>query len=226
MLGRRAAVFLPAALPRDGRFAFWDPEGKATGSDELVIVRQQGTSARRRTVPAVLLPIAEAMPLLVAARQSPVAHPAARCWGAAALHALQLAVRGRLLPGLTADDHDAWRAGPLDAEDIAHLRAVAAAMPPEAHATPLPGRAPLELPEPEALLRAFLDAVADTLPRSPAAAHAVGTCLCGARGAASARAAGMDHGGGSGIGHRCANLAAPRPLRVRNLRSGQGLRVS
>jgi superfamily II DNA or RNA helicase len=175
VLGRRAAVFLPAALPRDGRFAFWDPEGKATGSDELVIVRQQGTSARRRTVPAVLLPIAEALPLLVAARQSPVAHPAARCWGAAALHALQLAVRGRLLPGLTADDHDAWRAGPLDAEDIAHLRAVAAAMQPEAHATPLPGRAPLELPEPEALLRAFLDAVADTLPRSPAAAHAVGT---------------------------------------------------
>lgn len=28
-LVRYAAVFLPAALPRDGRIAFWDPEGVA-----------------------------------------------------------------------------------------------------------------------------------------------------------------------------------------------------
>ncbi|WUJ28690.1 DEAD/DEAH box helicase [Streptomyces sp. NBC_00388] len=174
-LTRQAAVFLPAPLPREGRFAFWDPEGEAAGPDELVVVRRQGTAVRRRTVSAVLLPLAEALPLLVAARHSPVAHPAARCWGAAALHALHLAARGRFLPGLTADDQDAWRAGPLDAEDVAHLRAVAAAMPPEAHAVPLPGRTPLELPEPEGLLRSFCDAVADTLPRTPAAAHAAGT---------------------------------------------------
>ncbi|WP_328539366.1 DEAD/DEAH box helicase [Streptomyces sp. NBC_00344] len=173
-LGRRAAVFLPAALPREGRFALWDPEGEAAGPDELVVVRQQGAAVRRRTVPAALIPVAQALPLLVAARRAPAAHPAARAWGAAALHALQMAARGRLIPGLSCDDHDVWRAGPLDAEDIAHLRAVAAAMPPEAYATPLPGRTPLELPRPDALLRAFLDAVADTLPRTPAAAHAVG----------------------------------------------------
>ncbi|WP_406115691.1 DEAD/DEAH box helicase [Streptomyces sp. NBC_01014] len=171
---RGAAVFLPAVLPRDGRFAFWDPDGEVSGPDELAVVRRQGAAVRRRTVPAVLLSVAEALPLLVAARHSPVAHPAVRCWGAAALHALQLVARGRLLPGLTADDHDAWRAGPLDAEDIAHLRAIAAAMPPEAHATPLPGRTPMELPEPPGLIRAFYDAVADTLPRTPAAPHAAG----------------------------------------------------
>ncbi|MFE2377153.1 DEAD/DEAH box helicase [Streptomyces sp. NPDC059398] len=167
-------VFLPAALPREGAFAFWDPEGEAAGSDELVVVRRHGSAVRRRTVSAVLLPLTDALPLLVAARHSPVAHPAARCWSAAALHALQLAARGRFLPGLTADDHDAWRAGPLDAEDVAHLRAVAAAMPPDAYAVPLPGRTPLELPEPEALLRSFYDAVADTLPRTPAAPAAAG----------------------------------------------------
>ncbi|WP_261992466.1 DEAD/DEAH box helicase, partial [Streptomyces sp. MS191] len=124
------------------------------------------------------------------------------CWGAAALHALQLAARGRLLPGLTADDLDAWRAGPLDAEDIAHLRAVAAAMPHEAHAVPVPGRGPLRLPEPEALVRAFLDAVADTLPRTPAAAHAAGAPFAAreaqhlprARAWAAEAAAGMDAG--------------------------------
>ncbi|NDZ83070.1 ATP-dependent helicase, partial [Streptomyces sp. SID10853] len=83
-LTRQAVVFLPAALPRDGRFAFWDPEGEAAGPDELVVVRRHGTAARRSTVPAVLLPLTEALPLLVAARHSPVAHPAARCWSAAA----------------------------------------------------------------------------------------------------------------------------------------------
>jgi superfamily II DNA or RNA helicase len=88
--------------------------------------------------------------------------------------ALQFAARGLLLPGLTATDHDAWRAGPLRAEDLERVRELAAAMPPEAHATPLDGPEPLRLPAPEALLRAFLDAVADTLPRSPAASLAAG----------------------------------------------------
>ncbi|WP_037885935.1 DEAD/DEAH box helicase, partial [Streptomyces viridochromogenes] len=93
---------------------------------------------------------------------------------AAALHALRLTARGRLLPGLTPTGHDAWRAGPLDPDDIAHLRAVAAALPYEGHAVPLAGPGPLRLPEPEALMRAFLDAVADTLPRTPAVPHALG----------------------------------------------------
>src|SRR5690606_5347719 len=82
--------------------------------------------------------------------------------------------RGRLLPGLTAAGHDAWRAGPLEPDDVAHLRAVAAALPHEGHAVPLPGPGPLRLPTPEALVRAFLDAVADTLPRTPAAPYASG----------------------------------------------------
>ncbi|MFG2126212.1 DEAD/DEAH box helicase [Streptomyces sp. NPDC048751] len=171
-----AAVFLPAPLPRDGRVAFWDPEGgdlPATPT-ELTVVRRHGAGARRRTTPALSLSLAEALPLLVRAPRDPAAHPATACWGAAALHALRLAARGRLLPGLTATGHDAWRAGPLDPDDIAHLRAVAAALPYEGHAVPLPGPGPLRLPQPEALMRAFLDAVADTLPRTPAAPYSAG----------------------------------------------------
>ncbi|WP_225647445.1 DEAD/DEAH box helicase [Streptomyces solaniscabiei] len=195
---RLAAVFLPAPLPRDGRIAFWDPEGgpvagaapedgarpteapaagAAAGAPEptqLTVVRRHGTAARRGTTPALSLPLTEALPLLVRARHDPAAHPATACWGAAALHALRLTARGRLLPGLTATGHDAWRAGPLDPDDVAHLRAVAAALPPEGHAVPLDGPGPIRLPAPEALMRSFLDAVADTLPRTPAAPHAAG----------------------------------------------------
>ncbi|MFF7278305.1 SNF2-related protein [Streptomyces griseorubiginosus] len=141
---------------------------------ELTVVRPHGAGVRRRTAPALSLPLGEALPLLVRARRDPAAHPATACWGAAALHALRLTARGRLLPGLTATGHDAWRAGPLDPEDIAHLRAIAAALPYEGHAVPLPGVGPLRLPEPEALMRSFLDAVADTLPRTPAAPFASG----------------------------------------------------
>jgi superfamily II DNA or RNA helicase len=177
-LARLAAVFLPASLPREGRVAFWDPSGNplpdGAPTTELTVVRAHGAGVRRRTVPAVVLPVAAALPLLAGARQDPGAHPATACWGAAALHALRLVARGRLLPGLTPEGYDAWRAGPLEPEDATHLRAVAAALPPEGHAVPLPGPAPLRLPGPEPLVRAFLDAVADTLPRTPAAPYAVG----------------------------------------------------
>jgi superfamily II DNA or RNA helicase len=203
-----AAVFLPAPLPRDGRIAFWDPEGdapaglRAAEPTELTVVRRHGSSVRRRQTPALSVPLGEALPLLVHARHDPAAHPATACWGAAALHALRLTARGRLLPGLTPTGHDAWRAGPLDPEDLAHLRAIAAALPPEGHAVPLPGTGPLRLPEPEALMRSFLDAVADTLPRTPAAPHACGRPfadrrpqhLPGAHDWAAEVAAGMDAG--------------------------------
>ncbi|NUK05040.1 DEAD/DEAH box helicase [Streptomyces lunaelactis] len=216
LLRTRAAVFVPAALPREGRVAFWDPAGDRLGdglgdglgdrlgdaTDELTVVGRHGTGIRSRTVPAVLLPIAEAVPLLTRARHDPAAHPATACWGAAALHAVHLVARGRLLPGLTVTDHDAWRAGPLDADDIAQLRAIAAAMPYEAHAIAVPELMPLQLPDPETLVRSFFDAVADALPRTPAAVYAAGApfaalsaqYLPGAREWAAEAAAGMDAG--------------------------------
>ncbi|MFD5790016.1 SNF2-related protein [Streptomyces sp. NPDC127037] len=179
---RCAAVFLPGTPPRRGRVAFWDPadaplpETADARSEAITVVRPSGAGGEVRTqdVPALLLPVDAALPLLARARHLRSAHPATRAWGAAALHALHLVAGGRMLPGLTADDHDAWRAGPRDAGDVAHLRAVAAALPWEGHAVPLPDRAPLRLPDPEALIGAFLDAVADTLPRTPAAAFAMG----------------------------------------------------
>ncbi|MGW0363514.1 DEAD/DEAH box helicase [Streptomyces sp. NPDC002990] len=175
---RHAAVFLPAAVPREGRVAFWSPEGDVLPEvgtpGSLTVVRPHGDGVRSRSVPAVTLSVTAALPLFAQAPRSPAAHPATRAWGTAAVQALTLVARGRLLPGITPDGVDAWRAGPLDAADVDHLRAVASAMPHEGYATPLPGRRPLRLPQPEALVRSFLDAVADSLPRTPAAPVAAG----------------------------------------------------
>ncbi|MEV1010667.1 DEAD/DEAH box helicase [Streptomyces sp. NPDC049881] len=180
-----AAVFLPADPPRSSRVAFWRPDGTpplpaddGTATEDLTVALPAagGGAAALTTVPAYVLPIADAVPVLTRAR-SAVTGSAAAYWGAAAVLALQVAARGRLLPGLTPADHDAWRLGPLTTADAERLRALADAMPPHAHATPLdtpPGDGGPLLPHPEALLRAFLDAVADTLPRSPAAALAAG----------------------------------------------------
>nr|WP_308406307.1 DEAD/DEAH box helicase [Streptomyces sp. AC602_WCS936] len=79
---------------------------------------------------------------------------------------LQVIARERLLPGVSPGGYDTWRAGPFDADDIARLRELADAAPGEAIA--VPGA------DPAALVRAFLDAVADMLPRTPVAELATG----------------------------------------------------
>ncbi|MFF1297113.1 MULTISPECIES: DEAD/DEAH box helicase [unclassified Streptomyces] len=179
-LARCCAVFVPGDPARTGSVAFWDPEGDAPPSvasgsvEDLTVVVPGEEGVETVTVPAVLLPVRAALPVLTRARAATNGHRATVFWGTAAVHALQLAARGLLLPGLSEGDHDAWRVGPLRPEDVERVRALAAAMPPEAHAVPLDVGAPLRLPDPERLLRAFLDAIADTLPRSPAASLVTG----------------------------------------------------
>ncbi|MFI1418478.1 SNF2-related protein [Streptomyces sp. NPDC020731] len=175
------AVFVPGDPARTGRVAFWRPDGSpppavdAASAEDLTVVVPCDDGIETVRVPATVLPVRDALPFLTRARAGGAGHRATRFWGAAAVHALHLVARGLLLPGLSPADHDAWRVGPLDAEDVEAIRRLAAAMPPEAHAMPLEGTGPPRLPEPERLLRAFLDAVADTLPRSPAAHLATGT---------------------------------------------------
>ncbi|WP_346091518.1 SNF2 helicase-associated domain-containing protein, partial [Streptomyces erythrogriseus] len=93
-------------------------------------------------------------------------HPATAFWGAATALALHLTARERLLPGVSPAGYDTWRAGPFAADEITRIRALADAAPGEAVA--VPGT------DPDMLVRAFLDAVADTLPRTPAAELATG----------------------------------------------------
>ncbi|MXG30043.1 SNF2-related protein [Streptomyces sp. YIM 132580] len=177
-LSRCSAVFIPADPSRTGLIAFWNPDG-STPPDAPGILSDltvAGAGLQRRTVPGLHLPVRESLPVLTRARADGQASPATAFWGAAALLGLQFVARGLLLPGLSPTDQDAWRVGPLGAADLERIRELAASMPPTAYATPLEtGTAadgPLLLHEPERLLRAFLDAVADGLPRTPAAGFA------------------------------------------------------
>ncbi|MEV0025217.1 DEAD/DEAH box helicase [Streptomyces atroolivaceus] len=176
-LSRCSAVFLPADPARTGLIAFWNADGSTPPVDpgsqtEVTVV---GSDLEPYAVPALLMPVRDALPVLTRARTNAHASPSAAFWGAAGVLALQFVARGLLLPGLSPADHDAWRAGPLSADDLQRIRTLAASMPPDAHAVPLDAAAsPVLLAEPESLLRSFLDAVADGLPRTPAAASVTG----------------------------------------------------
>ncbi|NIK59465.1 superfamily II DNA or RNA helicase [Kribbella shirazensis] len=147
----------------------------------------QSTAARSadgvrvRRVRGVEMAVADAVPVLGRMRRAAESHPSAAFWGGASLVALQLVARGKLLPGVSPDGHDAWRVGPLDPADVTGILDLAEAMPPTARALPLAGpHQPgdeLRMPVAEDLLREFLDAVADGMPRSPAAAKAHRTNL-------------------------------------------------
>jgi hypothetical protein len=169
------AVFVPADPARAGRIALWRPDGIPPSTvgfgsaAELTVAVPGEHGIERVRVPAVLLPLRAALPVLTRARTDALAHRSTVFWGSAGVLALHFLARGLLLPGLSPADHDAWRIGPLSAREAELVRELAASMPPEAHAVPVTDAGPPRLPTPERLLRAFLDAVADALPRSPAA---------------------------------------------------------
>ncbi|WP_329237674.1 DEAD/DEAH box helicase [Streptomyces sp. NBC_01460] len=179
-LSRCSAVFLPADPARTGLIAFWNADGSTPPLDpgsptELTVAATDGSTY---PVPALLMPVREALPVLTRARADTLASPSTAFWGTAGVLALQLVARGLLLPGLSPTDRDAWRAGPLTADDLERIQVLAASMPPEAHAVPLEAEGadgPVLLADPEPLLRSFLDAVVDGMPRTPAAETVTGT---------------------------------------------------
>jgi superfamily II DNA or RNA helicase len=173
------AAFLPADPPRAGRMAFWTPGGEppdlGVEVEEITVAGPHGSSVRRAQVAAVALSVEQALPLLTRCRALGAdgggrASAATAFWGAAAVLGLSLLARGRVLPGESPGGFDAWRIGPLDIADDERLAALAAAMPAGARAVPVPGAPADVLPAAEPLLLAFLDAVADSLTRTPASA--------------------------------------------------------
>jgi superfamily II DNA or RNA helicase len=160
---RGQATFLPADPPRDGVLAVvGDPT--ADGRADLVVATDDGPV--RRSLPATRHAVRDLLPALL---DAPAESPTLRFWAAAATWALTLVARGRLTPAVTEGGYDAWRLGPLDADDAARFDALVAACPPEAHAIAVPATRPLRVRSAASVVRAFGDAVADTMARTAAA---------------------------------------------------------
>jgi hypothetical protein len=180
------AVFVPDEIPRRGAFAFW---GTGSGPDKVELVFAGGTyGVRKRHVSATLVPVVEALPELLAidpnalSRAGSPLRRSTAVWAAAATAGVGLVGRGRLVPTVGPGGMDVWRAGPLDAADLAWLRELAAAFPPQAHALAVRGSRPMRIRSPESLIRALWDAIADALVRTAAAPRTVASPVFAASG--------------------------------------------
>ncbi len=162
-------AFVPADPPRAGRVALYRPDGgplpSAPGRAGTVAV-VTGPDEAPRDVPATLVRPEHACDDLLAQGGT----DSSRVWALAARKALELVARGRLLPGIDDAGSAAWRIAGLEGPDGEWLHRLADAMPVPAYAATRDGR----LPDPHRLLRAFLDAVADSLTRGPAATERAG----------------------------------------------------
>ncbi|WP_437311103.1 DEAD/DEAH box helicase [Sorangium sp. So ce388] len=187
-------------LPDDLRFFLWDdtaPERLAARSlgattpAEAVVVSEAGRAVRKAGEAAALL---DGVAALARMAQDDLgrAPPSVAAWSLASKLALDLVVRERVVPRVTPGDGGGgggvearWAVSLAAPEDAARVAALARAMPPAAHAVPAAAhaepsaagrertRAPSapEVWSAEALLRAFLDAVADALARGSATNH-------------------------------------------------------
>jgi hypothetical protein len=187
------ATFVPAEAPHRSWLALWVADQAIDGaSDALELALPAGSQVRRRRVPVRRLALADALPLLLDLPADADVGPSLHAWAVAARLAVELVARGRLQPGASGDvpaqqrrsgtpspdrlqpgaSGDAiptWRLGPLDVDDVRRRAQLAEALPPAAHATPIPGTSPVRVTSPLAAVTAFGDAVADLLPRTAAA---------------------------------------------------------
>ena len=181
MLTGVEATFVAGDPPRDGWLALWTARGEVPDADDqLELVLPAGSRVRRRTIPVRRMPLAEALEALMEPRPEDDSSSVA-AWTAAVWLTMELVARGRLVPGVSPSGYDAWRLGPLDPADVENVRRLADALPPAAHALPLPGSRPLRICSPAEAIRAFGHGVADILPRTAAAPTVAGTLLFAAR---------------------------------------------
>ncbi|WP_432043680.1 DEAD/DEAH box helicase [Streptomyces cadmiisoli] len=198
--GGWAAVFVPAqpGLPaRLGRLVLYRPgadtrrvPAQATAPEavervRLPLVLPHGSGVRTRAVEGWALSPGDALALLLdlpsptdsmALQAAPSGvHSSVAAWAAVACRALELLGEGRLYPALTSDTYTTWRFGPPGARGKRDLDALAAALPPYAHNLPVhpADDRMVRIAEPVFLVGEFCDALADILPRTPAAAWAV-----------------------------------------------------
>src|SRR5215472_8992232 len=164
-------TFLPADPPRGAAFALCRPAPGFVPHGRVRLWSAGAHGVTAEELEAGLAPLSAAIPWLA---RNPIRGSASLlAWRAVVRAGLALVARGRLRPSVSPAGYDCWAVGPLDEGDAGLLAALAAALPPEAHAVPLPAD-PSRVHGPAALIRACWDAIADTLPRTAGAEVAFG----------------------------------------------------
>ena len=156
------AVFVPGEPARFGRFALWGAGIEDGESLELF----HGLAGRVRKLPTPVryLTIEQALPILLAEQEK---SPSLYFWSAAVRAGLDLIARRRLRPAITDAGYGVWRIAALEDSEACRLDELAAALPPEGCAQPLPGAWPaVRVHDPAVLVRELWDALADALPRT------------------------------------------------------------
>jgi hypothetical protein len=163
--------FLPADPPRAGRIVAYRVDGTAPLPDDgtpATVLIASAVTGRIAEVEAILLAPRQGVPELLGGRWLSTS---GRIWHLAGRKALEAVARGAIVPGLDGQRQAAWRIAGLTGADDTWLHQLADAMPLGAYAiADEHGR----LPDRYRLLRAFLDAVADTWARGAAATRATG----------------------------------------------------
>ncbi|WEH37800.1 SNF2-related protein (plasmid) [Streptomyces sp. AM 4-1-1] len=139
---------------------------------DLVLAGTGGIMPRRATVTGVAVPVGLALPALLTPRDSE--HASVAGWRPCLRLAVACVAQQRVYPALTADGQGCWRIGPITEPLRTAVTAAAALMAPEGHCL-LAGTNPIRVPSPEHAAWPLLDAVADTLLRTPAAATLLGS---------------------------------------------------
>ncbi|MBP8807009.1 MAG: DEAD/DEAH box helicase [Kofleriaceae bacterium] len=126
-----------------------------------------------RDTTGVKLPLLETMATLAIVPAADVESlpPSVATWVLASKLAMELVARERVVPTISRRGgriEARWAAALAGSEDAAKVAAIAASMPPAAHAVPAAGDRSGAVWAPDALVRAYLDAVVDALVRTAA----------------------------------------------------------
>jgi hypothetical protein len=163
-------------LPDRSALFLWGDERSGRGLNGLAAEGQPAVAAivgpgKRAEVEGIALPLFETMARLavIPAADVPALPGSIATWTLASKLALDLVSRERVVPTVVRRGgrmEARWGAALSASEDSAQVAALARSMPPSAHAVPAPGGSGREVWDPEALLRAFLDATIDALVRT------------------------------------------------------------
>ncbi|MEV7470107.1 SNF2-related protein [Streptomyces kronopolitis] len=178
-----ALTLLPSRHPARTAWLFYRPDGAPLAEAEkpvaplqaltrdLVLAEPGGIMPRRATTIGLAAPLGLTLPILLTPHDGE--HASVTSWRHALRLALHCVAQQRVHPALTAAGEDCWRVGPVTETLRDVVTAAAAQLAPEGHCL-LAGTTPVRVGAPETAVWNLLDAVADTMLRTPGAATVVG----------------------------------------------------